>query len=419
MESGWSMSEKKADPEAAGDPYRLERFVTAQDSGATYQRALAELRAGRKASHWMWFIFPQVAGLGFSAMAQRYAISGLDEARAYLAHPVLGPRLRECTGVVAATEGSTADRILGPVDAMKLRSSHDALRGRRAAGSGLRRGARAVLRRRARRGHARPALEGAGGSPARPCARPAVAAGVRVAGSSAFVPIAATDALSGDTTVTEAPPADSAATASRSGSSVGMAVSMPIGEITVIRCAPAARSALSVERTPPSMYRLAVDRDRRPDPGHRAARGHRVDQADAGGRVEGGHRPRTAVDRDQLRRPGRPGGRRQPALDHRPPLRLGHRLRVEREPAELPEHVVRRHRPGHDTAGCRRRTSPGRAPPSVPATAGPARPAARTARQDRARRPAGPPPSPRPRCRSPGPRRSRPAPPRPARPAAR
>ena len=107
----------------AGDPYGLERFVTAQDAGATYQRALAELRAGRKASHWMWFIFPQVAGLGFSAMAQRYAISGLDEARAYLGHPVLGPRLIECTGVVAATEGSTADRILGPVDAMKLRSS--------------------------------------------------------------------------------------------------------------------------------------------------------------------------------------------------------------------------------------------------------------------------------------------------------
>jgi uncharacterized protein (DUF1810 family) len=123
MESGRFMSEKKTDSGVAGDPYRLERFVTAQDSGATYQRSLAELRAGRKASHWMWFIFPQVAGLGFSAMAQRYAISGLDEARAYLAHPVLGPRLLECTGIVAATEGSTADRILGPVDAMKLRSS--------------------------------------------------------------------------------------------------------------------------------------------------------------------------------------------------------------------------------------------------------------------------------------------------------
>jgi uncharacterized protein (DUF1810 family) len=111
-------------PQRSGtnDPYDLERFVTAQDSGGTYQRALAELHAGRKTSHWMWFIFPQVAGLGFSAMAQRYAISGVAEARAYLGHPVLGPRLRACTGAIAATSGSTADRILGPVDAMKLRS---------------------------------------------------------------------------------------------------------------------------------------------------------------------------------------------------------------------------------------------------------------------------------------------------------
>jgi len=111
-------------PQRSGtnDPYDLERFVTAQDSGGTYQRALAELHAGRKTSHWMWFIFPQVAGLGFSAMAQRYGISGVAEARAYLGHPVLGPRLRACTGAIAATSGSTADRILGPVDAMKLRS---------------------------------------------------------------------------------------------------------------------------------------------------------------------------------------------------------------------------------------------------------------------------------------------------------
>jgi uncharacterized protein (DUF1810 family) len=104
------------------DPYRLERFVTTQDASGTYQRALAELRAGRKTSHWMWFIFPQIAGLGFSQMAQRYAISGLAEARAYLGHPVLGPRLLECTAAIAAASGSTADRILGPVDAMKLRS---------------------------------------------------------------------------------------------------------------------------------------------------------------------------------------------------------------------------------------------------------------------------------------------------------
>jgi uncharacterized protein (DUF1810 family) len=115
------MRDDKTATGAVGDPYHLERFVTAQDAGGTYQRALAELRAGRKASHWMWFIFPQVAGLGLSAMAQRYAISGLPEARAYLGHPVLGPRLRECTEAVAAVD-STADRILGPVDAMKLRS---------------------------------------------------------------------------------------------------------------------------------------------------------------------------------------------------------------------------------------------------------------------------------------------------------
>ena len=116
------MGDQKTSSDTASDPYHLERFVTAQDAGGTYQRALAELRAGRKASHWMWFIFPQVAGLGLSSMAQRYAISGVAEARAYLGHPVLGPRLRECAGAVAAVGDSTADRILGPVDAMKLRS---------------------------------------------------------------------------------------------------------------------------------------------------------------------------------------------------------------------------------------------------------------------------------------------------------
>ncbi len=105
------------------DPYRLERFAQAQDASGTYQRAVAELRAGRKVSHWMWFVFPQVAGLGFSAMSQRYAISGRTEARAYLNHPVLGPRLTECARIVAGTEDRTADDIFGPVDAMKLRSS--------------------------------------------------------------------------------------------------------------------------------------------------------------------------------------------------------------------------------------------------------------------------------------------------------
>ena len=105
------------------DPYRLQRFTQAQDAGGMYQQAVAELRAGRKVSHWIWFVFPQVAGLGFSSMSQRYAISGLAEAQAYLNHPVLGPRLTECASIVAGTEGKTADEIFGPVDAMKLRSS--------------------------------------------------------------------------------------------------------------------------------------------------------------------------------------------------------------------------------------------------------------------------------------------------------
>ena len=102
----------------------LERFVRAQDADGTYDRAVAELRNGRKVSHWMWFVFPQIAGLGYSAMAQAYAIADLAEARAYLAHPVLGPRLRECAGVVADQAGrSRAEAIFGGVDAMKLRSS--------------------------------------------------------------------------------------------------------------------------------------------------------------------------------------------------------------------------------------------------------------------------------------------------------
>ena len=105
------------------DPYRLERFVSAQDRGGAYQRALAELRAGAKSSHWMWYVFPQVAGLGRSATAREFAISSVAEARAYLAHPVLGPRLRECARVVADTQGRPAERIFGLVDAMKLRSS--------------------------------------------------------------------------------------------------------------------------------------------------------------------------------------------------------------------------------------------------------------------------------------------------------
>jgi uncharacterized protein (DUF1810 family) len=105
------------------DPHRLERFVAAQDEGGTYEAALAELRAGRKRSHWMWFVFPQIAGLGQSPMSQRYAISSLPEAEAYLAHPVLGPRLREAARTVSELSGRTAEEVLGGIDATKLRSS--------------------------------------------------------------------------------------------------------------------------------------------------------------------------------------------------------------------------------------------------------------------------------------------------------
>lgn len=105
------------------DPFNLSRFVEAQDRGDCYQRVAQELGRGRKVTHWMWFVFPQVAGLGLSAMAREYAIASLDEARAYLDHPRLGPHLRECTGIVANTEGRTAEQIFGEIDARKLRSS--------------------------------------------------------------------------------------------------------------------------------------------------------------------------------------------------------------------------------------------------------------------------------------------------------
>jgi uncharacterized protein (DUF1810 family) len=105
------------------DPYHLARFVAAQELVGTYQSAVAELRAGRKAGHWMWFVFPQVAGLGQSPTSRFYAISSLDEARAYLEHPVLGPRLRECAGILAGLGGHSAEAIFGGIDAVKLRSS--------------------------------------------------------------------------------------------------------------------------------------------------------------------------------------------------------------------------------------------------------------------------------------------------------
>ncbi|MFI5954464.1 DUF1810 domain-containing protein [Cryptosporangium sp. NPDC051539] len=105
------------------DPYRLARFVSAQDSGDGYAPVLRELRAGQKVGHWMWFVFPQIDGLGSSAMARQYAIGSLDEARAYLAHPVLRERLDAAIDALLGVEGRSITTILGPIDAMKLRSS--------------------------------------------------------------------------------------------------------------------------------------------------------------------------------------------------------------------------------------------------------------------------------------------------------
>jgi uncharacterized protein (DUF1810 family) len=103
--------------------FDLERFLDAQNAGGTYDAALAELRAGHKATHWMWFVFPQIEGLGRSPTAQHYAIASLEEARAYLEHPVLGARLRASAAALLAVEGRTAEQILGGIDALKLRSS--------------------------------------------------------------------------------------------------------------------------------------------------------------------------------------------------------------------------------------------------------------------------------------------------------
>lgn len=103
------------------DPYQLQRFIDAQSP--VWPVVREELAAGEKRSHWMWFIFPQLRGLGSSFMAQRFAISGLKEARAYLAHPLLGTRLRTCTGLVNAVEGRTLSEIFGPPDNVKFHSS--------------------------------------------------------------------------------------------------------------------------------------------------------------------------------------------------------------------------------------------------------------------------------------------------------
>ena len=103
------------------DPFDLQRFVDAQ--ARVYHSVLDELRDGRKRSHWIWFVFPQIAGLGSSPTAARYAISSLDEARAYLAHPVLGPRLRECAQLVTRVQGRSVGQIFGSPDDLKVRSS--------------------------------------------------------------------------------------------------------------------------------------------------------------------------------------------------------------------------------------------------------------------------------------------------------
>jgi len=105
---------------ADASPHDLERFVAAQEP--VIERVRAELRAGRKASHWMWFVFPQIAGLGRSETARFYAIRSLEEAAAYLAHPILGQRLVECTRLMNAVKGSTAEQVLGHVDALKFHS---------------------------------------------------------------------------------------------------------------------------------------------------------------------------------------------------------------------------------------------------------------------------------------------------------
>jgi uncharacterized protein (DUF1810 family) len=108
------------EPGAAGDRHDLKRFVQAQDDD--YDQALAEIRSGRKRSHWMWYIFPQFDGLGFSSTSRRYAIKSIAEAEAYLSHPVLGPRLRDCALAVLRVDGRSALEIFGSPDDMKLKS---------------------------------------------------------------------------------------------------------------------------------------------------------------------------------------------------------------------------------------------------------------------------------------------------------
>lgn len=109
-----------SDPGDAGDPHDLDRFVQAQEGD--YDRALSEIKSGRKRSHWMWYIFPQFDGLGFSSTARRYSIKSVPEAKAYLRHPVLGPRLTECADAALSVKGRSAHEIFGSPDDMKLHS---------------------------------------------------------------------------------------------------------------------------------------------------------------------------------------------------------------------------------------------------------------------------------------------------------
>ena len=114
--------------------YRLERFVSAQDRERTFELALEELRSARKQTHWMWFVFPQIAGLGQSAMSRRFSISGLGEAQAYLAHETLGPRLRECCRTLLALEGVSAPDVFGYLDAVEAPILDDAVHAGRTRG---------------------------------------------------------------------------------------------------------------------------------------------------------------------------------------------------------------------------------------------------------------------------------------------
>jgi len=108
-------------PPIPNDPFDLQRFVDAQDED--YEQVCTELRNGRKTGHWIWYIFPQLRGLGHSSMSVKYGISSQQEAEAYLKHPVLGPRLEECTRLVNLVEGHTIDEIFGGIDTLKFRSS--------------------------------------------------------------------------------------------------------------------------------------------------------------------------------------------------------------------------------------------------------------------------------------------------------